>query len=217
MKKLAKNQGGFGVIEVLLTLIILGLIVFTAYYVWNAKQDTDKTLKPTDSTVEVKKNTPSTTTDKTASWTAYTNKTAGFSLKYPKTWVTPAHPDSCGKDILMLGADDKSVGTCASENAGQMTISSRPDEAGCQDLSGSSWTQNSKETVTVSGVTGTKTVATAKEQGDGMGALPKGTKMVQYCFVTSGTTYTANYTQLSTYPDVLDDFNAMVNKTLKFE
>jgi Prokaryotic N-terminal methylation motif len=56
-----KNQNGFSAIEALLVLVILGIIGFTGYYVWHAKQNTDKNLAPDTSSVPVTKKTSTST------------------------------------------------------------------------------------------------------------------------------------------------------------
>ena len=216
MARINKNQKGFTLVEGLLVVIALALIVGVAFYVMNANKD-----KKDD-----KVTTPSSTSktqavaDPTANWTSYSSPLGKFSVKYPKAWATAANPDACSNTaetgIFLLGADSESVGKCASEGFGQMAITWRTDRQFCGDLNSDTTMQDSKQTVTVDGQSATKIEATAKAPGMGLGADPEGTKSVQYCIVANNMTYIANYTQLSSYPDALSDFNTMVTKTLKF-
>lgn len=50
MGKVKHNQSGFGAIEALLIAVIVGIIGFTGWYVWNSKQLTDNTLSASTST-----------------------------------------------------------------------------------------------------------------------------------------------------------------------
>lgn len=218
MNKIRNRQAGFSVIELLLILIFLAIVVLIGVYIAH-----NRSTKTTETTISGTAKTPTKTSpapDPTADWTLYSSANGKFSVKYPQTWATAANPDLCASDattgIFMLGATSSSVGTCASENAGQMIITWHAGAATCNDLSSNLWTQDSKQTVTVGGVSATKVEATAKAVGQGAGAYPEGTKTVQYCAVAHGTAYTASYIQLAAYPDVLSDFNTMVTKTLKF-
>jgi hypothetical protein len=150
--------------------------------------------------------------DPTAGWTSYTSTSGGFSLKYPSTWVSATNPSQCPDSIFLLGANSNSVGVCGSNNFGQMTVSWQPVKAACG-LDSSAWTTTSTKSVTVSGVNGTETTGTAKT-GE---TLPEGTPTIQYCFIKSGTMYVADYNQLSTYPNVLSDFNLMITQTFTFK
>lgn len=208
------NQKGFTLVEGLLILLVLSVIGFGGYYVWSSRNTEDAPTQPAQ-----KQSEKTQTVDPTKDWTSYTSELGKFSLKYPKDWATATNPDLCANTaltgIFMLGADASSVGKCATDSGGQITITWRTDRQLCGELSSEAWTQNSKQTVTIGGVRATKIEATAKEvQGIGD---PVGTKTTQYCAVANNVTYIANYTQLSSYPDVLDDFNLMVTKTLKFD
>jgi hypothetical protein len=216
MGKIRKDQKGFTLIEGLLIIIALTLIVGVGFYVTNANKDKKDDTAPTTSKTSEKTKPVA---DPAADWTSYSSPLGKFSVKYPKSWVTASNPDACSNTaesgIFMLGANSSSVGKCASDAAGQITITWRTDRQVCSDLSSDAWTQDSKQSVTIGGVSATKIEATAKEV-QGIGAAPAGTKTVQYCTVANNATYIADYTQLSGYPDALSDFNTMVTKTLKF-
>jgi hypothetical protein len=218
-----RNQNGFSAVEGLLIFVIVVIIGGTGWYVMSANNKTNDTLNNAGLGTAAKATKKKTTTtssatqaDTTANWTAYSNKDGQFSLKYPVAWATATNPQLCAGGIFMLGGDSKSVGKCGSDDTGQITMTWRQDRTVCGDLDSDSWTTNSKEAVTVAGVKGTKIVAVAKAQDQLLGSVPEGTKTVQYCFIANNMTYIADYTQLSSYPNVLSDFDLMVTKTLKF-
>ncbi len=213
------NQKGFGAIEALLIIVLAGIIGFTGWYVYNANHKVSDNLSPNKSKVTVvhKKTVAS---DPTSAWKPYTDNMGKFSIKYPKTWVTPTNPDDCANTaaigLFMLGANASSVGKCATEDSGQMAISWQSDNLTCGDDSDDITTLDSKQTVMIDGHSGTKIETTAKDPGNSLGANPEGTKSVRYCVVANNVKYTAGYRQLASYPDSVKDFNLMITKTLKF-
>ena len=224
MGKLQNNQHGFSAIEGLLILIAVAIIGGTGWYVYNANKKANTSYnsasQSSQSTVKFAKRktaatttvTPNQSSDPTAGWATYASASGGFSLKYPKTWVTSESATNCPSGLLMLGANSSSIGRCGTNNFGQMTMTWQPARAQCG-LNSSDWTINSTQNVTVSGVGGLESNATSKTATT---SGPAGTSTVQYCFITKGNMYVANYTELSSYPDVLADFNTMVTKTLNF-
>lgn len=217
MGKLRNNQKGFTAVEVLLVILILVVVGAVGYMVYHNDHKT-KTVSTTNTssnkpTTSTKSSTSTTTatTDPTANWTPYTNSSGGYSLKYPTTWSTAANASSCSSSLLLLGANSSSVGSCNTNNFGQITVTWQPVKAPCG-LDSSDWTVNSTQSVTVSGVSGTETTGTSKVAT----TVPAGTSTVQYCFITKGNMYVADYSELSSYPNVLSDFNLMVTKTLTF-
>ncbi len=217
MSKLRRNEAGFSAVEVVLVLVIVALIGVVGYMVYKNHNKTTPVTSQQGATSKTTTPTPKpVATDPPADWTTYSGSDGKISLKYPKTWVMATHPELCSSGILLLGANSSSVGKCATEDFGQVSVTWQPSHANCGDLNSDAWTVNTKETVKISGVSGLKQTATAKAPGAGLGSDPEGTKVVNYCFNAGGDTYVANYTQLSTYPDALSDFNTMVTKTLKF-
>lgn len=88
MGKFGKNQSGFSAVEAILILVIIGIIGFTGYFVWHAKQNTDKNLAPTNSTIPaVKKKTAATSSDIYTGWKTAASPRAKFSIKYPASWT----------------------------------------------------------------------------------------------------------------------------------
>ncbi len=216
-----KNQG-FGLIEGLLILLIIGILAGVGWFVWQSKKNTDKNLNSAAQTEikagSSKKATATVEKDPTADWVAYSNKEGSFSLKHPKTWVKASNPELCNPGLLLIGADENSVGKCATESFGQMSVSSAEGNYTAEQALASGYTDVTQETVTVEGVSGTKYSGSASGQmlGEGPGGLADGTKVTKYVFYTNSRTYTATYIKASSYPDALSDFNLMVTKTLKF-
>ena len=213
MKKL--NNKGFGVMGVLAVIVIIAAAGGIGAYVYHkhhkANSNTTSSTSSSNGSSAGKTGGTTQSPDPTADWSTYSSTSGKFALKYPKTWATAANPSQCQDGIFLLGGNSSAVGSCGSNNFGQMTITWQPVRTSCG-LGSTYWTTNSTTAVTVSGVSGTETTGTAKAGG----SVPEGTTTTQYCFVRSGTMYVANYTQLSTYPDVLSDFNLMVAKTLSF-
>lgn len=84
MKKLQKYDQGFGVIEGLLIVVIIGILGFTGWYVLRAKQTTDKNLQPSSSeTPQYKKKLtpPKAAVALPDGWVKYEGE--GFSFGYP--------------------------------------------------------------------------------------------------------------------------------------
>ena len=216
------NKKGFVIWELLLILFILILLGGTGWYVLKAKDSVNKNYKNAEaaSSSQVNyKQSSQPAADPTADWVAYSSTEGKYSLKYPKTWAAATNPESCSPGILLLGGNAGSVGKCATESFGQISVvSTDGDSVNDQKLS-TGYKDVTSENVTVNNVAGTKMSGTASGQsGDEISAgMPDGTKVVKYIFYTNGKTYTATYIQMNTYPDVLSDFNLLVTKTLKFE
>lgn len=87
---------GFSVIETLLILVVVGILGFTGWYVYHAKQTSNKDYSAAaSSTVPTYKKKTSTNTTTTPSantssmytgWHTYSSKLGGFTLKYPAGW-----------------------------------------------------------------------------------------------------------------------------------
>lgn len=73
-----KNQKGFGAVETILVLVIVGLIGGVGWYVWDAKKESDKSLNQASQTEIVAANK--------SKLSEYKNEELGLSLKYPKEW-----------------------------------------------------------------------------------------------------------------------------------
>lgn len=80
-----KRQSGFAVIEGLLIILILAIIGFGGYYVWNTQKQTDKTLDTETSTSQ--KASQSSSANKDNELSTYNSTLGGFSFKYPSNWL----------------------------------------------------------------------------------------------------------------------------------
>lgn len=214
-----KNNRGFTVVEGLLILVIVGMLGYVGWYVWNTNNKTLDTLADTDaanSSVAIKSTAQK---DPTADWVKYSSKAGQFSLKYPASWVKAFPVESCETDdsLLLLGANNSSVGAHCSDSGGQMAvIANNGDLRSSLKLeSNLTLTDIKTEEVKIDGVVGIKQTGTFKEHSE-FGNFDVGDKEVQYTFYTNGKTYTLSYLTAKNYPDALSDFNLMVIKTLKF-
>ena len=214
-----KSNKGFTIIEGLLILIILAGLGGIGWYVWDTNNKTLDTLADADAANSSVANV-SKTKDATADWVVFSNKDGQFSGKHPKTWVEATNPEMCNPGLLLIGADSKSVGICASESFGQMSVSSVEGDSSKEAELKDGYTKIVKTNVTVNSFKGVKMTAEASGQQQeseiGLVGLADGTKVTKYIFYTNGRTYTATYIGASSYPDVLSDFDLMVTKTLKF-
>lgn len=218
------NKRGFGTIEAILIVVIIAAISGTGWFVYNAKKKTNDTLNKTAQLQSDAQKSVHTSADPTANWTAYTSEKGKFSVKYPPTWVQPAHKEACGDGLLdrslYLGPDNNSVLRCGSEFFGQIGIDSQTGDKHTDNPFSSGYKDTVVKNVTVDGVSGTRTSAVAQGQGEGLGAYFDGTIVVRYVFVANGNTYVATYVQAPAgkvpSTDVLTDFDLMVTSTLKF-
>jgi type II secretory pathway pseudopilin PulG len=221
-----RNEKGFGIIEALLLIVIVGMLGGAGWLVHKSQKATNNSLDNSKNSLESakaaqeeRKKTSSTVVDPTADWTTYSSKEGQYSLKYPKTWATAAHPESCTPGTLLLGANADITGICGSDGGGQIVVSSHDgDQRADIELTSKYYLDLKTETVTVSGVTGKKQSGTFKSPpNEVMGpGFVDGDKRVVYAFYTKNKTYLASYSIRSAYPDVLSDFNLMMTKTFKF-
>jgi hypothetical protein len=223
-----RNQTGFSSAELLLILVVVGIIGSVGCYANKARQEAGKSPDNASSASEPgagqtgqQKSQPA-EIDETADWTPYISAEGKFSLRHPKNWARPTEPELCTPGLFMAGADAESVGQCASDNFGQIYVSStegrRLDE---HKLATSNYPyQNiTSRKATVDNIEGWRETGTAMGQTDAkfeMPGLPDGAKVAVYSFYAHGRTYVAQYTQRTGDPDVLRDFDLMVTKTLKF-
>lgn len=213
------NQKGFAAVETLLVVVILAALLGVGYYVWHANQQTRATLDAASKVAQsgpLKTMKKSSINDSTADWVSYTSKDGSFSLKYPKTWVTATHPDLCSGDILLLGPTEAAVGQCGSEGFGEAAFTFSTSHS-CFPLD-ESYSSKTSTSLVISDIKGTKETGTSKgTDAQGLGGLPLGTKVIQYCFNTTNKHYTAIYNQQPNYPDAEAVFETIVANTLKFQ
>lgn len=219
--KIYKNQSGFGTVETLLVVVLVGIIGFTGWYVWQANKDVNDSLKNVDNGTHktTKKASGDKASDPTAGWTAYSSKEGQFSLRYPTSWATATHPEDCSPGMLLLGANTSVVGKCASDGGSHISVYTNDgDRRQYSELNGAYYTDIKTEAVTVDGVDGKRQSGTYQSTEEGIGPS-NGDKEVVYVFYTNGKTYVASYKVVlhgTVMPDALQDFDLMVTKTLKF-
>ncbi len=217
-----KNKG-FSTIELLIILVIIAILAGVGWYVFKASKKDDKSksssTSTTTDTTKSKSSTSTTKSDPTEGWKSYSNSVGQFSFKYPSSWVEASHPEQCSPNLVLLGATPDSVGLCATESFGQFSASSTEGDHRSEfSLGADSYTGIASTAVTVRGVSGTRSSGTAQNQAETMmvGGLPDGTKVVHYVFFTNNRTYVISYAQQPSYPDVLTNFELLVNSTFKF-
>jgi hypothetical protein len=223
-----RNQTGFSLAGLLLILVAVGTIGGAGCNAHKAQQGAGKSSDNASSAsesgakqIDQQKSQPA-EIDETANWTPYISAEGKFSLRHPKNWARPTEPELCTPGLFMAGADAKSVGQCASDNFGQIYVSStegwRLNEHKL--TTGNYPYQNiTSRKASVDNIEGWRETGTAMGQTDEkfeMPGLPDGAKVVVYSFYAHGRTYAAQYTQRIGDPDVLRDFDLMVTKTLKF-
>lgn len=155
----------------------------------------------------------------TKGWSSYTSNKGAFSLKFPPKWVQAEEPELCNDDLILLAQDKSSIGKCASDGYGQVSISaSRGDIRKDLIMGGDQWFNLKTESVNVDGVKGSRTEGNAQKQLDNgwPGGLEDGTLQVLYVFYTNDKTYVARYSQSSQNVDVQAEFRAIVEQTLAF-
>jgi hypothetical protein len=220
--KAMHNQKGFSAVEAILIIVIIAAIGLGGWYVWkkqNTKDAHSTTNSQKQSESSTKESAQEATPDPTADWVTYSNATGKFSFKHPAAWVFADNPQACTEGLVLFAPVQTALGKCATESGGQMMVLGTEGDVRSEYKIGqgylTEYTGVVEVDVTVDGVTGIKQTATASGQED-VGALPDGTKIVQYVFYANGKTYLARYTQYPAYPDVVGDFNKLVTQTLKF-
>lgn len=204
---------GFTLVEGLLVIIALTLVAFTAAYVIKSNKD-----EPSKSSSSVTTTTPQqqVTSDPTADWKDYVSPSGKFKLKYPTDWKTAPNPDQCSGNLLLLGPNQESAGKCATDGNSQISVNSFTSETGFIGLSDQYYSNIELKDVTVDGIQGRRESGTYT--GDGALVGPqKGSKEVLYIFKKNGLTYRAAYVQQPGNQNVLNDFDLMITKTLRFD
>jgi hypothetical protein len=103
-----KNEKGFGLVEIIIIIVILGVIGFGGWYVWQANnppqpQSKTQTETPAQNQAEPKEEP----VDPYDGWKSYTFKYEKFSLKYPATYTVTGTSSATegvnpGSDVLKL-------------------------------------------------------------------------------------------------------------------
>lgn len=213
---MTNNQKGFGPIEALLILILLGIVGAAGWYVILAKNDTYKSFDSAAETeVKIESKTESNEQkDPTADWVAYSNKEGKFSLQYPPNWIKSSNP--CSDDSIDFGPTPETNGNCSTYTSAQISLWSVKGKYSDTIIYGVGFKNVEKEILIVAGVEGERQIGIAENESERGHSDPDGTKSVRYIFHTNDRIYVAAYNQRPSYPDVLADFDLMVTKTLKF-
>jgi len=111
MKK--TNQTGFSIVEALLILVVVGILGFTGWYVYHAKQTSDKSYSAaSNSTAPTYKKKTTTTKTATANpyagWNTCDDTADGVSFKYPSGWTvqgSTAGSNPCSGFTLTAGQE----------------------------------------------------------------------------------------------------------------
>ncbi len=208
-----KQQNGFTLVEILLSLLLISFLSFAGWSVWNAHQD--KNIPQTKVVIAQKAKSTTKQTDPTTGWTLYHSTAGKFSIKYPSTWSTALNPDLCDSSTFLLGPTPDTVGKCGSDNSGQVIFYSFSVESGALGLDPQYYTNIKTTPVRVDGVSGERQSGTFSSNGVGIGPA-NGSKNTVYIFKTNGLIYKAFYAQEPGFPDVQHQFDLIVTKTLRF-
>lgn len=82
------RQSGFGVVEVIILVIILGLVGFGGWYVWQAQQKKDQGNTTTSQTKS---------SDPYEGWIIYSDTVGKFTIKYPGNWTFKTEASNQGE------------------------------------------------------------------------------------------------------------------------
>jgi len=109
----SQNSKGFSVVEALLVIIVVGILGFTGWFVYHAKNVANKNYNSQPTTQASKTNKDSQTADGPyAGWKTYSSSFEKLSFKYPSSWksVTPAIPSTApGADSFELKSPSGAV------------------------------------------------------------------------------------------------------------
>ena len=219
-----RDQSGFGAVEGLLMVIIVGLLGFMGWYVYHAMQNTNNTYKAVTATnmstgpkfgTKASKHATTTTkpADPTAGWTIVKSPDGSFSFKAPPSWVSLTCEKSGGSaSTVYLAASQNLLAVCQSDNTGEADLGMRADTSATSPPQKQSTDQSlSSVSFTVNGVKGYKT--TEMTNADDV-FLPNAT-IITYSFYSGGKSFYASYRQQSNGKDDSATFEQIV-QTWKF-
>lgn len=100
-----KEQKGFSLVEVLLTLLVTAVIGFGGYYVWqNQHNNNDAKASSTKATITKTESRPN-NTDPYQDWKSYTLPYEKLSFKYPSDWAI-SNENAKGRDVVSVKSSD---------------------------------------------------------------------------------------------------------------
>jgi hypothetical protein len=92
--KTPKSQQGFSVLVLVASMVVIAVLAFGGYYVWNKSKDEDSSKKSTTSQNSSKQNEKpkDEEPDPYEGWRSYENTTYGISFRYPADWKVEDGP-----------------------------------------------------------------------------------------------------------------------------
>ena len=100
------NQKGFTAVEGLLILVIVGLIGFVGWFVYDSKNKSESNYNSAASTAT---NSVAKSTNKYAGWNSYTLKYEKLSFKYPSSWQVKDQSQNNSDSVILTGPNNFSV------------------------------------------------------------------------------------------------------------
>lgn len=114
------NQTGFATIEAGLILVVVAILGFTGWFVWQAKQNTDKSLDAANNSQQAQINTKKTdkkqtsqTKDETVSWLLYEPPGKEYSIRLADGWKLTRFQDTSGLSTFLNTDSTAQPGTKA--------------------------------------------------------------------------------------------------------
>ncbi len=214
------NQKGFTAIEIVLILVIVGVLSFAGWYVYNSQKKTNDTLNKTaQGQGEAQKATTKATLtqpkDETANWLLFTSKQKTYSFKVPDGWKLTHQTDSdlayaTGQDLAYKAGTKATVVETSGGRDGIYGFSISFDDNEVTSTRKFTDFKNEGTFVTNTGLSGTKYSITFTDESQGIGP-PKGSVEYAYYFVKDGKAMYVDYIQVPGAPDSL----AVAEKAIK--
>lgn len=134
MKKISRNNAGFGTVELLLILVVVGLLGFVGWYVYQAKNKTNNSLEnaantnnQTEQTSKYSEVQTAKPVDETANWVQYEPPGKEFRFKVTDGWKL--HKKE-GTDVSFYSTDSLALRT-GTKGEVLPYVRSGPGEFGC--------------------------------------------------------------------------------------
>lgn len=180
------NQKGFGAVETLLIIVILGLLGGVGWYVYQSQNKHNQKDQPASTTNEYKKEPE--VKDETADWLSFTPDSKLYTVKLPDGWTFDHQNDEC--DCLLSKTLISKKGTLATiekvqggrdGGVGYFIAVDQTDKSA--ERFADQYTKIGE--FKTAGLTGTKYMYEQTTEPEGIG-LPKGSKEYVYYFIKDG-------------------------------